>query len=221
MLHIAGGRGTGTRPSRREESSGYLFFDVQLDPTSVIPKSLEHHFTIDDRQRRGEDRHRSEYEASVTVSVHNKAKAVTVIEPPLRGYRAGSPATVACQPKSTRIVCEPLRSIDGTATGAPERFAIDFVQPAPEQLVGAGRRPRRTRASATTATTSNSVAPRHGESRSRTDPAHGSCLASWPQGQTVQTAGGGTTSWCEHRPRPVRAFYATHAQPGSPNVKVG
>ena len=59
MLNIAGGvTGTTFPPG----GSGYLFFDVQLDPSAAVPTSVLHHFTmnvasgegadVDDRVRR-------------------------------------------------------------------------------------------------------------------------------------------------------------------------
>ena len=205
MLHVAGGVDGTTFPPG---GSGYLFFDVQLDPTEPIPKSLEHHFTMTVASGEGKTS-QIEYDG-VPVSVHDKAKAV-VIEPPLRG--SGWVVGNGC--------CQPINahrgatlSIDGTAH-APERFAIDFVQLGPNSSLAQGD-----------ATKNGSFgyygdeihAVAAGKVTLVQDDQPTELPGVLPPGQTVQTAGGNYVVVNIGHGR--YAFYA-HMQPGSLKVKVG
>ncbi len=207
MLHIAGGVDGTTFPPG---GSGYLFFDVQLDPTASIPKSLEHHFTMTVASGEGKTS-QIEYDG-VPVSVHDKAKAV-VIEPPLRG--SGWVVGNGC--------CQPINahrgatlSINGTARRA--RALRHRLRPARRRTARWRRAtPRRTRASATSATTSTPSPPGKVD-RAPGRPAHRAARASFRPARRCRPRAATTSSSNIGHGR--YAFYA-HMQPGSLKVKVG
>ena len=205
MLNLSGGaQGTTLPPG----GSGYLFFDVQLDPSATVPSSVLHHFVMTVASGEGQTS-TIEYDG-VPVKVHAKAKAV-VVAPPLKG--SGWVAGNGC--------CSPINahrgatlSIDGTAHAA-ERFAIDFVQLGANSALAQGD-----------ATQNESfgyygdeiyaVAP--GKVVAVQDDQPTQLPGVLPPGQTVQTAGGNYVVVDIGKGR--YAFYA-HMQPDSLKVKLG
>jgi len=205
MLHIAGGvDGTTFAPG----GSGYLFFDVQLDPSASVPKSLLHHFTMNVVNGEGASS-TIEYDG-VPVKVHAKAKAV-VVAPPLQG--SGWVVGNGC--------CAPINahrgatlSIDGTAH-APERFAIDFVQLGANDSLAQGDASKN-ESFGYYGDEIHAVAP--GKVVALQDDQPTELPGVLPPGQTVQTAGGNYVVVDIGKGR--YAFFA-HMQPGSLKVKLG
>jgi peptidase M23-like protein len=205
MLNLSGGvQGTTMPPG----GSGYLFFDVQLDPSATVPSSLLHHFVMTVASGEGQTS-TIEYDG-VPVKVHSRAKAV-VVAPPLKG--SGWVVGNGC--------CAPINahrgatlSVNGTADAA-ERFAIDFVQLGPNSSLVQGD-----------ATKNESFgyygdeiyAAAAGKVVAIQDDQPTQLPGVLPPGQTVQTAGGNYVVVDIGKGR--YAFYA-HMQPGSLEVKLG
>jgi hypothetical protein len=205
MLHLAGGVDGTTFPPG---GSGYLFFDVQLDPSDTIPRTVLHHFVM--TVASGEGKTSTIEYGGVPVKVHSKAKPV-VVSPPLKG--SGWVVGNGC--------CSPINahrgatlSIDGTAHAA-ERFAIDFVQLGSNGALAEGD------------TTTNEsygyfgdeiYAAASGKVVAVQDDQPEGAPGQLPPGQTVQTAGGNYVVVDIGHGR--YAFYA-HMQPDSLKVKLG
>ena len=205
MLNLSGGvEGTTMPPG----GSGYLFFDVQLDPSDTIPSSVLHHFVMTVASGEGQTS-TIEYDG-VPVKVHSKAKAV-VVAPPLKG--SGWVVGNGC--------CSPINahrgatlSVNGTADAA-ERFAIDFVQLGDNSSLAQGD-PTQNESFGYYGDEIYSVAP--GKVVATQDDQPTQLPGVLPPGQTVQTAGGNYVVVDIGKGR--YAFYA-HMQPDSLKVKVG
>ena len=205
MLNLAGGVEGVTFPPG---GSGYLFFDVQLEPSASVPKQLVHHFVMTVASGEGQTS-TIEYDG-VPVKVHSNAKAV-VLEPPLRG--SGWVVGNGC--------CQPINahrgatlSVNGTAHAA-ERFAIDFVQLGPNRSLAQGDPSNNENfgyyGDEIHAAAAGKVVATQDDQPTETP-------GQLPSGQTVQTAGGNYVVVDIGHGR--YTFYA-HMQPGSLKVKVG